>query len=651
MYEDEYLDEELDDELDEGLDEEYEDDGSSNSNISDRIKESLNKRNQDDDLKDDIENAKNKDEKDNKSSPDDNKTNKDNNKQPENKKNQPQQKPNDPKNKLNGNDSGSNEIKDKLNNAKQKAKQNNPATKKPEVKLPKSTSNSGSMAKEGLKEGAKKGGKVAAEAGKKGAEAAAKGAQAVGKGLIQILSKLPPQVWIVIGVIIAVIFFTTLLVVFVGALDDTNSSYTYDPTSTDKNEFMCAMVNPTTNKKEMTNNKVTSFFGHRNIDYGSKYHKGVDLGMPDGAEIYAVQDGKVIYRGIWGTGGYTIQIKHENGFTTLYLHMKKFGSFSVGDKIRQGDVVGYAGGTGSNAPAYQFGVHLHIGIKDENDQFFSLNPFFGISDVGYEECLQSATPSIGGTACSIQNAKRKANKIDFQNEVCSKYNTSQDEGGKGSKNGFDFVKKLEGTTKKCTIDGKDGYMTENIGDGTVTVGFGFTNYPIGKQKYTDIINKSGYSKLFIKNGQHYKMKVGVCIPQTLADDMAKLEYNEKVESVKKKVQSYDLKMNEHQLAALTSFVYQNGPKPLDKLLKAYKYYNDTKHTNYKKCKNKYEGIWSKMSLYFNPGTKFEQGLKKRRKAEFALFVTGDYTDKGKFYSRGLDNYAYYDSEGVMSRIK
>ena len=39
----------------------------------------------------------------------------------------------------------------------------------------------------------------------------------------------------------------------------------------------------------------------------------------------------------------------------------------------------------------------------------------------------------------------------------------------------------------------------------------------------------------------------------------------------------------------------------------------------------------------------------RRKAEFALFVTGDYTDQGLFYSRDNENYDYYDSEGVMDR--
>ena len=56
-----------------------------------------------------------------------------------------------------------------------------------------------------------------------------------------------------------------------------------------------------------------------------------------------------------------------------------------------------------------------------------------------------------------------------------------------------------------------------------------------------------------------------------------------------------------------------------------------------------------MKKYYHAGGKALDGLKKRRKAEFALFVTGDYTDQGKFYGRSLDNYDDYDSEGVMAR--
>ncbi len=60
-----------------------------------------------------------------------------------------------------------------------------------------------------------------------------------------------------------------------------------------------------------------------------------------------------------------------------------------------------------------------------------------------------------------------------------------------------------------------------------------------------------------------------------------------------------------------------------------------------------------MKLYVNStinGVKQElSGLKKRRKAEFALFVTGDYTDQNLFYSRGLDNYDDFNSEGVLQR--
>ena len=60
--------------------------------------------------------------------------------------------------------------------------------------------------------------------------------------------------------------------------------------------------------------------------------------------------------------GNMVVIKHNNGYTTRYLHLK-YGSVAVkvGDYVAQGDVLGYMGNTG-----YSFGAHLHWDMSDEN---------------------------------------------------------------------------------------------------------------------------------------------------------------------------------------------------------------------------------------------------------------------------------------------
>ena len=88
---------------------------------------------------------------------------------------------------------------------------------------------------------------------------------------------------------------------------------------------------------------------HRRIKhygYRVKAHKGTDFPSPIGTPIIATANGVVIkseYRG--GNGNY-VKIKHNNIYSTQYLHMKKR-KVKVGDVVKQGDVIGWIGMTGS----------------------------------------------------------------------------------------------------------------------------------------------------------------------------------------------------------------------------------------------------------------------------------------------------------------
>lgn len=87
-------------------------------------------------------------------------------------------------------------------------------------------------------------------------------------------------------------------------------------------------------------------------------HRGVDYAAPTGTAIYAAGSGRVVEKGNKGGYGKTVIIQHPQGITTLYAHMSRFADIKVGDKLQQGDVIGYVGATGRVT-----GPHLHYEFR------------------------------------------------------------------------------------------------------------------------------------------------------------------------------------------------------------------------------------------------------------------------------------------------
>ena len=83
--------------------------------------------------------------------------------------------------------------------------------------------------------------------------------------------------------------------------------------------------------------------GHRAIDYAASY----------GTPIRAVGDGTVTLAGWDGSYGNKVSIRHNATFSTNYAHMSKF-AVKRGEKVSQGDVIGYVGSTG-----FSTGPHVH----------------------------------------------------------------------------------------------------------------------------------------------------------------------------------------------------------------------------------------------------------------------------------------------------
>jgi len=84
-------------------------------------------------------------------------------------------------------------------------------------------------------------------------------------------------------------------------------------------------------------------------------HKGIDFAAPSGTPIKAAGSGRVVSRGRNGGYGNAVVLAHSNGVTTLYGHMSRYAKgLSVGDRVKQGEVIGYVGMTGLAS-----GPHVH----------------------------------------------------------------------------------------------------------------------------------------------------------------------------------------------------------------------------------------------------------------------------------------------------
>jgi len=104
--------------------------------------------------------------------------------------------------------------------------------------------------------------------------------------------------------------------------------------------------------------RFSSPFGWRlHPIYGDyRFHYGVDLAGPSGTPIVATRSGVVQYTLYDSSSGYWVQIDHQDGFASKYLHMTHY-IVTPGQYVNAGQVVGYMGSTGAST-----GPHLHFSI-------------------------------------------------------------------------------------------------------------------------------------------------------------------------------------------------------------------------------------------------------------------------------------------------
>ena len=133
---------------------------------------------------------------------------------------------------------------------------------------------------------------------------------------------------------------------------------------------------------------INSYFGKRYSPTAgaSSYHKGVDIGAPQGTNLLAVVSGKITFAQFLGGGGYTITLTNGNMKFT-YCHVSPNFLVSVGDSLVDGQVIGQVGpkyvydvignpyhdSTGKPTNGATTGCHLHITFKVDGNTVNPLN--------------------------------------------------------------------------------------------------------------------------------------------------------------------------------------------------------------------------------------------------------------------------------------
>ena len=95
-------------------------------------------------------------------------------------------------------------------------------------------------------------------------------------------------------------------------------------------------------------------------------HRAIDYAAPTGTPVVSIGAGTVISR-YYDQGGYGnyVEIRHTNGYITGYGHLSKFAQgLHVGQRVEQGEVIGYVGATGLAT-----GPHLDFSISKDGVRF------------------------------------------------------------------------------------------------------------------------------------------------------------------------------------------------------------------------------------------------------------------------------------------
>jgi len=113
---------------------------------------------------------------------------------------------------------------------------------------------------------------------------------------------------------------------------------------------------------------ITMFFGQNIHPIHGQWHihRGIDIStFRSGDPVVAAADGQVVtVEYVYDYGNYVL-VRHKHGYYTRYAHMLSSNTVQVGQRVQQGQVIGYIGSTGiSTGPHLHYEVHIGSDVVD-----------------------------------------------------------------------------------------------------------------------------------------------------------------------------------------------------------------------------------------------------------------------------------------------
>ena len=123
-----------------------------------------------------------------------------------------------------------------------------------------------------------------------------------------------------------------------------------------------------------------------------KAHNGIDYKAPKGTPVFTSGDGKVIRSAYSKYNGHHVFVQHANSIITKYLHFTQR-TVKQGQRVKQGQVIGYVGATGLAQSPHLHYEFLLNGVH-RNPRTVSLPKADPLGETLMAEFLQKAAPVL-----------------------------------------------------------------------------------------------------------------------------------------------------------------------------------------------------------------------------------------------------------------
>ena len=134
--------------------------------------------------------------------------------------------------------------------------------------------------------------------------------------------------------------------------------------------------------KPVKSERMTAHFGDKRIykytdgTSESSQHYGHDYGVPEGTDVFACAEGRVVLAEERISTGWSVVIEHLPGLYSLYYHLSRL-DVKENDYVKQREKIGLSGSTGLAT-----GPHLHWEVRLN---MAAVNPDFFTKDFAFEE--------------------------------------------------------------------------------------------------------------------------------------------------------------------------------------------------------------------------------------------------------------------------